>query len=79
MHFRSSLSNQTLPRSQAHFLLQERAWEQDPVGLARGSQLYVSRVEAFATRTKLEANDQALLGGRSRDQGGLRATKSCDF
>ena len=51
----------------------------DPVGLARSSHLYVSRVEAFATRTKLEASDQALFGGRSRDQCGFRATKSYDF
>ena len=84
MHFWSSLSNQTLPHSQAHFLQVTRKnlgmrLSPDPVGLARGGHLYVSRVEAFATRTKLEASDQALFGGRSRDQCGFRATKSCDF
>ena len=36
----------------------------------------MSHLEAFATGIKIESSDQSLLGGRSRDQGGLWIAKN---
>ena len=43
--------------------------------LRPGVVTYMSRVEAFATRIKIESSDQSPFRGRSRDQGGLQVAK----